>query len=121
MCLGNRAESSAHYINSQLVSLYENAKRCTEKHGTGLKPTSSVVEYSTCLYEWYGPGKHRRHEPAKRDLYFYASFNAPRIEFVCNHEVILFLDIAEGHFKIESQKVNGKVYVALSFIKMQGY
>ncbi|THU95309.1 hypothetical protein K435DRAFT_839574 [Dendrothele bispora CBS 962.96] len=101
MCLGNRAESSAHYINSQLVSLYENATQCTRKHGTGLKPTSSVVEYSTCLYEWYGPGKHTRHQPSKADLAFYVKFGAPRIEFVCNHEVILFLTLKEGHYALD--------------------
>jgi len=106
MCLGNRAESSAHYINSQLVSLYENAQNCTAKHGTGLKPTSSVVEYSTCLWEWYGPGKHARHQPSKADLAFYAKFGAPRIEFVCNHEVILFFELKEGHYTLDLKTSN---------------
>ncbi|THH00496.1 hypothetical protein EW145_g7068 [Phellinidium pouzarii] len=102
MCLGNRAESSSHYINSQLRALYENAVKCTENHGTGFKPSESAVEYSTCLYEFYGPGKHSR--AARRDLPFFATFGCPRIEFVCNHEVILFLDIQEGHLNLDFNK-----------------
>ncbi|KLO12433.1 hypothetical protein SCHPADRAFT_420281 [Schizopora paradoxa] len=108
MCLGNRAESSARYINGQLATLYENAKHCSLKHGNDLKPTESVVEYSTCLFEFYGPGKHVRPDPKKTDLSFYAKFGVPRLEFVCNHEVILFLKLKEGHYDLEFTKQNHK-------------
>ncbi|KAI5120808.1 hypothetical protein M0805_003206 [Coniferiporia weirii] len=104
MCLGNRAENSVQFINSQLGALYENAIHCTSKHGTGLKPTLSEVEYSTCLYEFYGPGRHSRHQPSSRDLAFFARFGRPRLEFVCNHEVVLFLDIKNGHFNLDTTK-----------------
>ncbi|KAH8114471.1 hypothetical protein DFH11DRAFT_220480 [Phellopilus nigrolimitatus] len=108
MCLGNRAESSSHYINSQLGALYENAQKCTEKHGTGFKPTMSAVEYGTCLFEFYGPGKHSRYQPSRLDLPFFAKFGRPRIEFVCNHEVILFLDLQEGHYNLDITKISPK-------------
>ncbi|KAI5120814.1 hypothetical protein M0805_003211 [Coniferiporia weirii] len=108
MCLGNRAESSAQYINTQLGALYENAIQCTAKHGTGLKPTMSAVEYSTCLYEFYGPGRHGRHQPSRYDLTFFATFGRPRLEFVCNHEVVLFLDIQKGHFNLDHAKTSPK-------------
>lgn len=74
MCLGNRADSSSHYINSQLAAQYGNATRCAEKHGNGHKPTLSAIEYATCLYEYYGPGKHGRYQPSRRDLSFFATF-----------------------------------------------
>lgn len=102
MCLGNRAEVSAHYINGQLRSLYENAQHCVEIHGTGLKPTASAVEYATCLYEFYGPGK--RHQNARTDLAFFAKFGRPRLEFVCNHEVVLFLELVDGHYNLDYNK-----------------
>lgn len=104
MCLGNRAENSAQYINSQLQVQWQNSQRCAEKHGTGLKPTDAVVETGTCLFEFYGPGKHGRYQPSREDLLFYTSFGAPRVEFVCNHEVILFLELLEGHFNFEPSK-----------------
>lgn len=104
MCLGNRAEASARYVDSQLGALYANAIACTVKHSTGLKPTESVVEYGTCLYEYYGPGKHARSQPSRHDLSFFAKFAKPHLEFVCNHEVILFINIQEGHYSLDWQK-----------------
>ena len=104
MCLGNRAEASAAYINAQLSALWTNAEHCTEKHGTGLRPTVSAVEYGTCLYEHYGAGKHARYNPSKNDLSFYARFNAPRLQFVCNHEVVLHLTVKDGHLNSEFAK-----------------
>ncbi|KAH8110420.1 hypothetical protein DFH11DRAFT_1803752 [Phellopilus nigrolimitatus] len=106
MCLGNRAEVSSHYINSQLGALYDNAAQCTTKHSTGLKPTMSSVEYGTCLYEFYGPGKHSRYQPSRLDLPFFATFGRPRVEFVCNHEVILFLDLQDGHYNLDIAKAS---------------
>jgi hypothetical protein len=108
MCLGNRAENSALYINSQLKAQWENARKCAEKHSSGLKPVDPVVETGTCLYEYYGPGKHGRYKPSKEDLHLYVRFGAPRIEFVCNHEVVLFLELLEGHFNLEPTKSSPK-------------
>lgn len=104
MCLGNRAEASAHYVNGQLGALYENAMACTAKHGTGLKPTEDAVEYGTCLYEYYGPGKHACSQLSRHDLSFYAKFAKPELDFVCNHEVILFINIQEGHYSHDWQR-----------------
>ena len=104
MCFGNRAENSAHYINSQLRALWENAKRCTEHYGTNLKPVHNEIEYGTCLYEFYGPGRHSRVKPVKSDLPIYVRFDTPRIEFVCNHEIVLYLHLAEGHYSTETRR-----------------
>lgn len=114
MCQGNRAEASARYISAQLVALYENARHCAEKHdASGTKPTQSSIEYGISLYRFYGPGNHSRSRPSVRDLSFFATFDPPRLEFVCNHEVILFLNLREGHYKIQSRKQTANQYVSL--------
>jgi hypothetical protein len=68
----------------------------------------SEVEYGTCLFEFYGPGKHSD-LPSKEDLSFFATFDAPRIEFVCNHEVFLHLKMKEGHYCLDTAKFNSKL------------
>ncbi|KAA1474431.1 hypothetical protein DENSPDRAFT_882795 [Dentipellis sp. KUC8613] len=103
MCLGNRAEVSAHYINSQLRALWENAEGCVKKHDTGLKPLKSEMEYGFAWSRFYY-GKHNRYHASKDDLSFYASFGCPRLEFVCNHEAILYLTPKDGHFYVENNK-----------------
>ncbi|TFY65090.1 hypothetical protein EVG20_g5713 [Dentipellis fragilis] len=103
MCLGNRAEVSAHYINSQLRALWENAEACVKKHDNGLKPIKSEMEYGFAFSKFYY-GKHNRYQSSKDDLSFYASFGCPRLEFVCNHEAILYLTPKDGHFYVENSK-----------------
>ena len=110
MCLGNRAENSAHFINAQLSAHYENARRCVEKHfRPGRKPDSVIVEQSTCLIEWYGgAGKNGRIQASAEDLGFHACFGPPRVEFVCNHELILYLDIHSGHYNLDYQNTKAQ-------------
>ena len=105
MCIGNRAEVSAHYVNGQLRALFENAQRCAKKHLNGFRPSASAVEYATCLAEFYGPAKHARQDVPRLELPFFAKFGCPRVEFVCNHEIVLFLNILEGHFNLDFNKV----------------
>ena len=105
MCLGNRARAASDYVNGQLRALYENALYCVRHHGTGSKPTVATIEYATCLAEFYGPGKHHQNR-CTTDLAFFAKFGKPRVEFICNHELILKLNIIEGHYNLENQKVD---------------
>ena len=99
MCFDNRAENASYFINAQLHAHYENARRCAEKHICDCrKPESPVIEQSTCLYEWFGgAGKNRRENSSYEDLGFHAFFHAPKVEFVCNHELIFYLHVHEGH------------------------
>ncbi|KAL5504464.1 hypothetical protein ACEPAH_7125 [Sanghuangporus vaninii] len=105
MCIGNRAEVSVHYINGQLRALFENAQHCAKKHLDGFKPSASAVEYATCLAEFYGPSKHVRQDATFTDLPFFVKFGCPRVEFVCNHEAVLFLNLREGHYNLDINKV----------------
>ena len=105
MCLGNRARAASDYVNGQLRTLYDNSLYYVEHHGTGSRPAETVIEYATCPAEFYGPGRHR-HQRSTTDLTFFSKFGQPRVEFICNHELILKLNIIEGHYNLENQKVD---------------
>ncbi|THH09766.1 hypothetical protein EW145_g1793 [Phellinidium pouzarii] len=108
MCLGNRAESSVRYINTKLCALYKNAVQCFEEHRADRKLSLSAIEYATCLFVLYAPGRYSCDELSHHDLAFFATFGRPHLEFVCNHEVLLFLDIKEGHFNLDYTKTTSK-------------
>ncbi|CCM05147.1 uncharacterized protein FIBRA_07356 [Fibroporia radiculosa] len=41
---------------------------------------------------------------------FHASFDTPRLEFICNHDAILYLTIKEGHYYLDFAKAPGPFY-----------
>ncbi|THH28534.1 hypothetical protein EUX98_g5660 [Antrodiella citrinella] len=101
MCIGeNSAPHAEHYLNAQLGALWENAVECVSHHGKGLKPSDNQ-KYSFSLAEYYY-GKHRaKGQASKADMMFYASFDKPRIEFICNHDAIIHLTLKEGHYNTD--------------------
>ncbi|EKM50129.1 uncharacterized protein PHACADRAFT_153519 [Phanerochaete carnosa HHB-10118-sp] len=105
MCVGeNNAPQAQHYLNAQLGALYENAVGCVERHGKGLQPDADH-KYSFAPAEFYY-GKHRRGQASKADMMFYTSFGKPKLEFICNHDVIIRLTLKEGHYNTEFSKGN---------------
>ncbi|KAF8519038.1 hypothetical protein BU17DRAFT_66195 [Hysterangium stoloniferum] len=103
MCIGNRAASSAYYINKQIEILWELSNECVKKHGYGIRPSRTEIEYGSCLSQ-VCIGKHKQVQPSHKDLSFFASFGAaPQIKFICNHEVVLILHINTGHYKPEGK------------------
>ena len=101
MCVGNRAEGSANFINGQFHTLYENAARCAAKHARDGRPTDSAVEFGTSLSQFYSPDLYDVR--GKREHLFFSKFKAPRVDFVCNHEVILTLTLDTGHYYLKSE------------------
>ena len=70
------------------------------------------TEYSFALAEFYY-GKHRgRGQAAKADMLFHASFGRPSIDFVCNHDLVLRLSLAEGHYNTDYQKASTELFPA---------
>ncbi|KAF9010257.1 hypothetical protein BDQ17DRAFT_1421498 [Cyathus striatus] len=95
MCLGeNSAHHAVHYLNAQLGSLWENSTECSNKAGKGLKPLERV-RYDFALAEYHIGSKQRSKYTMKDDMMFSATFSKPRLEFVCNHEAVLYLKIKE--------------------------
>lgn len=37
---------------------------------------------------------------ARREVYFKANFDKPRLEFICNHDALLRLIIKDGHYRL---------------------
>ena len=71
-----------------------------------------MSEYSFALAEFYF-GKHRgRGQAAKTDMLFYASFGKPSIDFICNHDAILRVNLAEGHYNTDYLKVTSELFPA---------
>lgn len=99
MCLGNRAEGSANFINGQLHSLHSNAENCVKKHPGTSRPTSSVVEFGTSLAQFYSPDLYEAR--GKRESTFFSKFKAPVVDFVCNHEVVLTLTLDSGYYYLK--------------------
>ena len=114
MCLGNRAHASITFLNQQYQALYTNAGSCAKHYGNGLRPQLSEIEYGTCLYEFYGPGKQAGRNPSKNDLSCWFSFaKPPKLEFVCNHEVILYFHTKGGAYILDVAKAGSKMYVLI--------
>lgn len=71
----------------------------------------------------YYYGKHRAGgQASKADMMFYASFDRPRIEFICNHDAIIHLTLKEGHYntdfaKVVDSRVSAAQYVTTPFIR----
>ncbi|KAJ3554928.1 hypothetical protein NM688_g2854 [Phlebia brevispora] len=112
MCVGeNCAPQATHYINAQIGALYDNALGCVERHSKGLKPDEDH-KYSFALAEFYF-GRHRgRGQASKSDMLFHASFGKPSVDFICNHDAILRLNLTEGHFNTDYQKVTTELFPA---------
>ncbi|EKM54028.1 uncharacterized protein PHACADRAFT_257609 [Phanerochaete carnosa HHB-10118-sp] len=106
MCHGeNNAPHATSYLNAQLQALWKISSECVEHHGTYLKPDLNY-RYSFALAEYYY-GKHRSGaQAAVDDMWFHAKFQAPTLDFLCNHEALVQINIDEGHFNSEHARAS---------------
>jgi hypothetical protein len=104
MCHGNRAPQAIRYLNQQLFSHWDNAKRCVETHACTSKPLSATVEYGMCLREYFHGFPSNKRHASKEDHAFYAKFGAPELRFICNHDAVLIFTIEEGHFNLNPNR-----------------
>ncbi|KAJ7027386.1 hypothetical protein C8F04DRAFT_965258 [Mycena alexandri] len=115
MCLNdNSATLSARYLNAQLSAMWENAVECVGHQGkmtaVDLRSTEyNKHKYTRSLAQFHFAGnKMPRGSISKDNLFFDAAFGEPHLEFICNHEVALYLKLQNGHFN--------KVYPAKSTV-----
>lgn len=123
MCYNdNSAEHAIDYFNSQYETLWIAAKKCYEKYEEKdrkpegfeqrtyyaimfvprLMSSVIVVGYQLSLYKYYHG--QQRPQGSLNDLSFYATFDKPSLDFVCNHEALLTLSIVKGHYHAEINK-----------------
>ena len=106
MCFGgNLATLSVHHFNAQLTSYWNNAKRCFEsiqdELSTILDASSEMSDQSRHIrafrqFQYHGKAPQESILSAE-DCFFFAIFNTPTLDFLCNHEAILTLRLERGH------------------------
>lgn len=94
MCLGkNSAYHATSYVKAQLEVLHKNAKECFNEVGEDL---GALERYDFALAEFYASLEDRFNTGLKKNARFRATFGVPKLEFICNHEAVLTLDIASA-------------------------
>jgi hypothetical protein len=102
MCPGNRAIETVDWLNKQLTALWEVSDRCVAKHGRRVKHSQPEIAISSCLAQLCVGGS--RSNSSIDDAAFFCEFDAPTIEFICNHDVLLRLHIKSGQYKLPGMK-----------------
>ncbi|KAF7366836.1 hypothetical protein MSAN_00942100 [Mycena sanguinolenta] len=133
MCLDdNSALLSVRYLNSQLSAMWENADECVRHRGKQIKidfRSSDYLkhQYTRSLAEFHFAGLSApKGEIAVDHLFFHGSFGKPRLEFICNHEAVLYLTLQKGHFDqvyptktiVRGYKSNKKDHVSFDGLEM---
>ncbi|KAJ8463539.1 hypothetical protein ONZ45_g17545 [Pleurotus djamor] len=111
MCLnGNKALLSCEYIKSQLHARWVNAQTCADSEHSEAKThvefrsayhdESYYAEsrYTRALAEFQFAGKNPPNSIAKDALAFDATFDEPKLEFICNHEAAMTINIKYARF-----------------------
>ncbi|KAI0667298.1 hypothetical protein C8Q78DRAFT_1082416 [Trametes maxima] len=85
MCLGeNLAPFATRYLNAQLTALYENAKLCVSEHPEARdelnQQFSALAQYAIGI-------------AGQPTTALQAIFGKPELQFICNHNVVLKLEI----------------------------
>lgn len=105
---GNSATQSVRYLNAQLTALYQNAYECVHDCEDSLDFTSVEYDkskYNRSLAQWHFVPKPKK-VFSTAELFFSAHFEQPKLIFICNHEAILYVNIKEGHYNLEHNKVS---------------
>jgi hypothetical protein len=100
MCVGNKAPQATFWINKQVQALWELAQKCVDKHSPGIKPGTTEILLSTALAQLCVGSHPSLSNAASTDLDFHTTFDAPELDFVCNHEVVVTFKLKSGHFKV---------------------
>ena len=108
---GNSAPLSARYLNAQLTTLWQNAVQCmSESKNAVTDVVSSEFEkskHTRALAQFHYFGCHPpKYVSSTSDLFFYAKFGQPDLQFVCNHEALLTLTIEKGNLNLDYGKSN---------------
>lgn len=114
MCFeGNSAPLSAAYLNSQLAILWQNAVDCARDEDVNQVDLNShefhKSRYTRALAYYHHIGERTSKTSwTLETLPFYAVFDKPDLQFICNHEAIISLTVQSGHLRLDLDgKVNG--------------
>ncbi|KAI0632188.1 hypothetical protein C8Q77DRAFT_1158853 [Trametes polyzona] len=98
----NSAPQAVRYLNAQLAVLHQNADLCLQEH-----PNARTEEnkhfYALAEFAVQRPTA-LSSLPSETDSLFWASFFAPELKFICDHDVLLILRIAKGHIALDTPR-----------------
>ena len=112
MCLSkNNAFLSEAYLRSQLTGLWRGADHCAEEtQGNYLdmaEPDYEQCKAARAFAQYYFFGNCVPSSiQSPSDLFFYASFDEPSLQFVCNHNVILTLTLNTASLEVDFGKAD---------------
>ncbi|KAI0712230.1 hypothetical protein C8Q76DRAFT_845437 [Earliella scabrosa] len=89
----NGAPHAVRYLNAQLAVLHENARKCLEEHEQARTEENK---------HFYALAEYTVLKPGTSDTAFYATFDRPELEFVCDHDAILHLTLANSRLVLDS-------------------
>ncbi|EIW59592.1 uncharacterized protein TRAVEDRAFT_122355 [Trametes versicolor FP-101664 SS1] len=98
----NSAPHAVRYLNAQLAVLHENAERCLQEHPNA-RTEKNKHFYALAEFAVQRPASATQ-IPSENDSLFYASFHAPDLKFICDHDVFLKLSFANGHIAVDSPR-----------------
>lgn len=90
--VNNIAVRSARALNSFLNLHWEDAKDIVENTQPG-----EIKDRSSCALREFELGRRSLKHSSLEDLPFRVVFSAPSLEYICSHEVALFLTVESGH------------------------
>ena len=98
------SDNSVDHINSALFSAWKGHEGLVIRKSKrpGYLPTTDVERNKTCLSE------HFANEPEQPK--FYVKFTVPYLEFLCNHEAVLTINISDFNTKGERPGPNERRY-----------
>lgn len=112
----NSAPHAAEYLNAQLAVLHKNAQDCLEQHVQARTEENSTSLSFLCIVaigaehgytgHFYALAEFTVYKPSHGsvDTAFHATFDNPRLEFICDHDVILHLKLKTGHLILDSSR-----------------
>ncbi|KAK7694302.1 hypothetical protein QCA50_001484 [Cerrena zonata] len=103
MCFeGNSAPLSDRYLNAQLSALWQNAVDCYKQDNSPVldPPANENSKYTRALAQFhYVPQSEGN--PGDATVPFYAEFDQPKVEYICENAALLFLVIKQGHVDLD--------------------
>ncbi|KAI0372239.1 hypothetical protein BV20DRAFT_1015644 [Pilatotrama ljubarskyi] len=98
----NSAPHAVRYLNAQLAVLHKNAKTCLEQHPQARNEENKHF-YALAEFAVQRPGVSSEY-PTEANSLFYASFNAPELKMICDHDALLHLTVDHGHVALDTNR-----------------
>ncbi|KAI0356431.1 hypothetical protein OH77DRAFT_1400405 [Trametes cingulata] len=98
----NLAPHAVRYLNAQLAVLHENAKKCLEEHPQARNEENRPF-YALAEFAVQRPGITSQ-EPSEANSLFHATFDAPELKLICDHDALFCINVERGHVVLDGSR-----------------